>query len=275
VAALSLVALGSVALLLFSKLSSSGTAPRPSTFTGIGSERATSEPSLGALPSARQIRRAREFAADREGVVAFAVVDTQGNLTCYRCRVRYRSASVVKAMLLVAYLNQLTRKNETLTADHEEDLHSMIRVSDNDAATAIWTHVGEQGLYKLAAQAQMTGFAVSDTWGSARITAVDQARFFADIDDLTAPAYRDYARALLLSITAEQSWGIPEVARPQWQVLFKGGWLTSTRGSLVHQVARLESEGSSLAVAVLTDGNPSDSYGRETIGGIAEHLLTR
>jgi len=182
---------------------------------------------------------------------------------------------VVKAMLLVAYLNRLAGKNEPLTADHEEDLHSMIRVSDNDAATAIWTHVGERGLYKLAAQAQMTGFAVADTWGRARITAEDQARFFADMVDLTAPGYRDYARALLLSIVAEQSWGIPEVARPQWQVFFKGGWLTNERGSLVHQVARLEREGSSWAIAVLTDGNPSDSYGRETIRGIAEHLLAR
>ena len=73
-----------------------------------------------------------------------------GDLTCYRCRVRYRSASVVKAMLLVAYLNDLARKKKPLTADLREDLHSMIRVSDNDAATAIWMHVGERGLYKLA-----------------------------------------------------------------------------------------------------------------------------
>jgi len=274
-ATLSLVALGSVALLLLAKLSSSDTTPRPSTLIDVESERTSAKPSLDALPSARGIRRAREFATNREGRVAFAVVDTSGDLTCYRCRVRYRSASVVKAMLLFAYLNQLARTNEPLTADHEEDLHSMIRVSDNDAATAIWTHVGKEELSKLGAQAQMTGFAVSDSWGSARITAGDQARFFAGMVDLTAPAYRDYARALLLSIAADQSWGIPEVARPQWQVFFKGGWLTSARGSLVHQVARLESERSSLAIAVLTDRNPSDSYGRETIRGIAERLLTR
>jgi hypothetical protein len=264
-----------VAKLSSSGMSSTGTSPRPSTFAGVESERAPSRPSRSALPSARRIRSARQFAAERQGRVAFAVVNTSGDLICYRCRVRYRSASVVKAMLLVAYLNRLARMNEPLTADHEEDLHSMIRVSDNDAATAIWTQVGERGLYKLAAQAQMTGFAVTDTWGIARITAENQARFFADIVDLTAPVYRDYARALLLSIAAEQSWGIPEVARPQWQVFFKGGWLTNERGSLVHQVARLEREGSSWAIAVLTDGNPSDGYGRETIRGIGEHLLRR
>jgi hypothetical protein len=279
-AVLSLVALGGVALLLVTNLGSSGTrssgtTPRPSTFAGVGGEKALSRPRLGTLPSARRIRSARRFAAERQGLVAFAVVDTSGNLACYRCDVQYRSASVVKAMLLVAYLNRLARNHEPLTADHEENLHSMVRVSDNNAATAIWAHVGERGLYKLAAHAQMTGFAVSDMWANARITAEDQALFFADIVDLTAPAYRGYARALLLSIAAEQSWGIPEVARPQWQVLFKGGWLTNERGSLVHQVARLERQGSSWAIAVLTDGNPSDGYGRETIRGIAKHLLTR
>jgi hypothetical protein len=29
----------------------------------------------------------------------------------------------------------------------------------------------------------------------------------------------------------------------------------------------------SLSIAVLTDGNPSDAYGRETIAGVAARLL--
>lgn len=67
--------------------------------------------------------------------------------------------------------------------------------------------------------------------------------------------------------------GHPQVSRPDWQTFFKGGLLTTRRGSLVHQVARLESGASSLTIAILTDGNPSDAYGRETIRGIASRLL--
>jgi hypothetical protein len=78
---------------------------------------------------------------------------------------------------------------------------------------------------------------------------------------------------LLSSISSEQSWGIPEVSRPEWQTFFKGGWLAHEDGSLVHQVARLEKVGSTMAIAVLTDGSPSDEYGRETIRGIAARLL--
>jgi hypothetical protein len=93
--------------------------------------------------------------------------------------------------------------------------------------------------------------------------------------ELTAPEYEDYAAGLLSSIVARQSWGIPTVARPAWRAVFKGGWLTTPGGNLVHQVARLENGRTSVTVAVLTDGDPSDAYGRETIEGIAKRLLSR
>jgi beta-lactamase class A len=232
-----------------------------------------SEASQVRLPMPSDLEAAKLFASQRAGRVSFAVVDTSGNLSCFRCRLSFHSASVVKAMLLVAYLNHLARSGEPLPADHEAYLASMIRVSDNDAATAIYAHVGDGGLTELAAEAQMTGFRVSGTWGSARITAADQARFFAALDELTAPEYRDYVRALLSSISSEQSWGIPEAARPEWQTFFKGGWLTHGDGSLVHQVARLEQRERTMSIAVLTDGSPSDEYGRETIQGIGVRLL--
>jgi Beta-lactamase enzyme family len=242
----------------------------------VQSDHATASASEQALvPTPAQVGSARIFAAERSGDVSFAVVDTSGTLACFRCRVRYHSASVVKAMLLVAYLNRLAEDNETLPADHEAYLNSMIRVSDNEAATAIYAHVGDKRLYELASQAQMSDFHVSGTWGSARITAADQAHFFADLDELTAPEYRAYARALLSSIVREQSWGIPEVSRPEWRTFFKGGWLMTRRGNLVHQVARLEKGTASLAIAILTDGSPADVYGRETIRGLAERLLRR
>ena len=225
------------------------------------------------LPTAPRLNAAKVFASGRLGRVSFAVLDTAGALTCYRCQASYHSASVVKAMLLVAYLNRLANEDEPLPADHEAYLETMIRVSDNGAASAVYAHVGDQGLFELSRQAGMADFDVSGSWGSARITAADQALFFARIPELTAPAYRDYVRALLSSVVAAQSWGIPQVSRPDWQTFFKGGWLTTRRGSLVHQVARLESGSSALTIAILTDGNPSDAYGRETIRAIASRLL--
>jgi hypothetical protein len=71
-----------------------------------------------------------------------------------------------------------------------------------------------------------------------------------------------------------QSWGIPEVARPHgWIPYFKGGWRPDRSGQLVHQAGLLERGSRRIAIAVLTDGSPSESYGHETIRGITQRLL--
>jgi hypothetical protein len=219
------------------------------------------------------VKVARIFAGSRSGLVSFAVVDTSGRLLCYRCRAQYVSASVVKAMLLVAYLNRLAEDRRPLTPPHHALLDAMIRVSDNSSATAIYRHVGDVGLYRLATRANMRGFDVFGNWATAQITAADQARFFAQLEALTPARYREYARHLLSSVVPLQAWGIPKVSRPRWITFFKGGWRATSRGQLVHQVALLEGGRLSLAIAVLTDGNPSQAYGRATIRGIAIRLL--
>jgi hypothetical protein len=71
-----------------------------------------------------------------EGVVSFAVVDTAGRLRCYECYRRYVSASVVKVMILVAYLRGLAVAGKPLSSYHRAVLDPMIRESDNDAATS-------------------------------------------------------------------------------------------------------------------------------------------
>lgn len=225
------------------------------------------------LPTAAQVMNARAFAETRSGVVSFAVIDTSDNLHCYRCRARYASASVVKAMLLVAYLVRLAEENRSLTAAHHAQLEAMILVSDNRSATEIYSHVGDAGIRRLAKQAGMRDFSVSGGWATARITAADQARFFALIDKPLPAQDRDYASQLLSSVVASQAWGIPEVSRPEWNTLLKGGWRRTKRGQLVHQVARLERGDTVMAIAVLTDGNPRKAYGRATIRGIARRLL--
>ena len=269
---LGLFAAAAVVVVAALVLRSSGSPSKPNS-ESTRSQSASEATNQETLPTPASLNKAKVFARRRLGRVSFAVVDTAGALTCYRCQASYHSASVVKAMLLVAYLNRLAAQGKPLPADHEAYLEAMIRASDNDAASTIYMHVGDQGLSALARQAQMADFHVSGSWGSAHITAANQARFFAALNELIAPEYRDYARALLSSISPEQSWGIPAVSRPEWQTFFKGGWLTHEDGSLVHQVALLERDGSAMAIAVLTDRNPSDEYGHQTIHGIAERLL--
>jgi hypothetical protein len=240
-------------------------APDPTTSTPAPTSTAAS-----IVPTASRVAAATKWVRSRQGLVAFAVIDSSGKLSGYHVNMRFVTASVVKAMLLVGYL----RTHTTLSAWAKSTLTGMIHVSDNNAATAIYKIVGDAGLRKVAKVAGMRNFSVSVSWGRAQLTPADQARFFYKMDKLIPKAHDAFARYLLSHITASQSWGIPATARPKhWTVFFKDGSLGTTRGQLVHQVARLEKGGTTFAVAVMTDGDPSMRYGINTIVGVTRRLL--
>jgi beta-lactamase class A len=63
---------------------------------------------------------------------------------------QYRSASLVKAMLLVAYLRRHDVRRRALRAEERARLDPMVRRSDNRAADAVHARVGLSGLTALA-----------------------------------------------------------------------------------------------------------------------------
>jgi hypothetical protein len=120
----------------------------------------------------------------------------------------------------------------------------------------------------------MTDFSIEGMWGNAQISAADQARYFFEMESLIPLRFRHFANHLLAHIAGYESWGIPAVARPHsWTVFFKGGWRQTWRGQLVHQIARLRRPHGRVAIAVMTDGDPSQGDGIETIEGVAARLL--
>jgi len=228
-----------------------------------------------AVPAPDRFAAAASYARARTGNASLAVVDTRGRSRGLDARREYASASVLKAMILVAYLDRTARRGEPLTGSARSQLEGMIRRSENAPANRLVQVVGTDGLRAVARRAGMRGFTpLVAPWGLSRITAQDQARFFLEIDELIPGRYRAYARGLLTTIIPEQRWGVPQAARDRFTVLFKGGWLpTGDRGWTVHQVAKLESDRGPLSIAVLSDGNPSRAYGIETVRGVAERLL--
>ncbi|MEA2430383.1 MAG: hypothetical protein QOI19_856 [Thermoleophilaceae bacterium] len=227
-------------------------------------------------PSAARIAAAAHYQGSRSGFTAFAVVDSEGRLSGRHIHRTFVTASVIKAMLLVAYLRKLDAAHKGLDSSSRSILHPMIHVSDNHAATVIWGRVGNTRLYRLAHLAGMTDFSISGIWASAHFSAADQAKFFYKQDSLIPRKFRGYARSLLSHISGAQSWGIPHVARPDgWHVFFKGGWRGTGRGQLVHQASRLEKGHTKFSLAVMTDGDPSMGYGITTIQGVTARLLSR
>jgi beta-lactamase class A len=226
-------------------------------------------------PTTSAVRRAWRYARRRGGQVSLAVVDTDGRLRGRDGRRRYVSASVVKAMLLVAELRRLRRERLPLDSATEELLGAMITRSDNDAADSIYLRVGDPGLFALARSARMRRFTVAGYWANAQVTAADLARFFSRLCELLPRRHRRTGLGMLGSVVSDQRWGLPRAARGRWRVYFKGGWRATSRGELVHQAGWLRGGDGSLAVAILTDAQPSRLHAIHTVRGIADRLLGR
>jgi hypothetical protein len=187
-------------------------------------------------------------------------------------RERFQSASVVKVMFLTAFLQRLDADHRGISAFDRSLLHPMIHESSNAAASAVLDRVGAAAVARVAREAGMQDYAPGvGWWAYTQTSAADQARFFLALQRVTPHRFYAYARGLLAGIEPQQSWGIPQVARPRWQVFFKTGALPSE--GLFHEAARLERPGVTFTVAVFTTGDPSMGYGEETIRGVGARLL--
>jgi hypothetical protein len=225
-----------------------------------------------AYPSAARIATAERFLDTRAGHTALAVVDSHGHLSGVREYETFETASLVKAMILVAFLQLRASEHRGLDAADRSLLGPMIQVSDNDAASAVLAIIGPAALVRIAHQAHMRSFANGvGWWAYAQTSAADQARFFAKQDRLIPPQFDGYARWLLSHIIAWQTWGVTAIAGPAFEVFAKSGSFPSR--SLTHIVARFERPHRTFTAAILTDDEPSTSYGVETIDGVVARLL--
>ncbi|HEX6117787.1 MAG TPA: serine hydrolase [Solirubrobacterales bacterium] len=232
----------------------------------------------GEYPWAKRLEIAKRFAASRTGKVSIGIVDQDRHFHGYGSNRRYNSASVVKVMLMVAYLRHGNQNHQPLTPGDKALLGPMITRSDNAAATRVRDIVGNEGLVRLANEAGMTRFAPNVVWGLSQITARDQANWAFEIERYIPKRHREYAMNLLARIIPRQSWGIPPATPQGYTIHFKGGWAPSGNpGWTVNQVAQLDSSGGGdrFSLAILTRGSPSKDYGIATIRGVAQKLMKK
>ena len=216
------------------------------------------------------LEEAREYAGSRAGTISFALRTRHRLYRSDAYRV-YRSASVVKAMLLVAYLNHDSVRGRKLTAADHALLDPMIRRSDNVAATRVRDLVGNGALEHLADRVGMGRFASAPSWGDTQITAAGQSKLFLRIDRYVVRRHRATALRLLRTVIGPQRWGIAQAPHLGWALHFKGGW--GDYGEVDHQVALLRRGKRRIAVAILMTGFPTHKYGKQTLEGIARRLL--
>ena len=222
------------------------------------------------FPGKQAVAAAREWISQRDGDVAFAVVDTNGaDAGGYREHEPFQLASLSKAIMLVASL----RDDPTPDATTEATLTRMITESDNGAAFTIFEQVGAEGMHAVARDAGMQDYEQGSSWIDTRASAWDEAHFFSRLESLVPAAGRSLARRLLSSVIPIQHWGIPAAAGPAgWTSYFKGGWI-GMDNKLMVQAAWLEKGKQRWALAVMSDGNLTRSSGWDTQKGVTGLLL--
>jgi hypothetical protein len=222
------------------------------------------------------VAAARRYALRRHGLVSFAVraQDGEGRVRVWTFRAdrAVPSASVIKAMLLMAYLKRPDVRGRALRADEKALLAPMIRWSSNDAATRVLRLVGEARLARDARRWGMRHFQVRRPWGLSLITARDQTRFWLHYDRLLPRRHRAFGLWLTSHIIPGQRWGIARVVPRHWRLNFKGGWGSGT-GLVDHQVGLLRRGHERVAIAVMTMAQDDHLYGQETLRGVAARLL--
>ncbi len=235
---------------------------------------AASAPASSAAPTwPERVAAAAAYQEPRHGVVSFAVVNENGVLHGYRRALVAPSASVLKAMLMVAYLNRREVRDRPLRDRDLRLLRPMIRRSDNASASYIRNLVGNRGLRRVARRVGMRRFTpVAHPWGHSLVNAADQTRLFLHLDRFVPKRHRRRALRLLHSIVPSQRWGVARGVPRDWELYFKGGWGSGT-GAVDHQVALLRRGPLRVSVAVMTTSNGSHAYGKATLRGVFRRLL--
>jgi len=204
------------------------------------------------------------------GRVAVGVTDQATGVTAiYHGTKSFDTASIVKADILAVLLLHLQRAGESIGAAGRQLAARMIEDSDNAAASALWNAVGggpglEAGNAVLGLKQTVPG--PGGYWGLTTTTVTDQLRLLADLTSARSPlstAARGYELSLMHNVEAGQNWGVTAAASAGTRPAVKNGWLpVGPRGLwVINSIGVISHTGQHLAIAVLSDGNPSHSAG--------------
>ncbi|HEY6786665.1 MAG TPA: serine hydrolase [Trebonia sp.] len=224
-------------------------------------------------------RLSKDIAAALRGRAGQYAVRVEDARTGVECRVneghRFDSASVVKATILAALL-RWHQETRTPLSQREKDLAwNMITLSDNDAATALWNELGVARIQQFLNLATMTETEPDryGAWGLTQITARDELqllRLLTEPNSVLTNASRAYELSLMANVVSSERWGTPAGVPRGLNVYVKNGWLPYPSLWIINSIGAFTGHGRDYKMVVLTDDNPSEGYGIDTIQKVAE-----
>ena len=214
------------------------------------------------------------FVATRVDNVTAVVYDINtGQTVVFQPGVVEHTASTVKVDILATLLQEAQAAGRPLTAQEQMLAVPMIEESLDTAADALWEQLGPAaiGAFERAAGMTQTVPATDGIWGTTTTTAIDRIAMLRQLvfpSSLLTTASRDYVLNLMEHITPSQAWGVSGGVPAGVTVALKNGF-SIIQGWQINSMGWVDGQGRNYLIAVLTDLNPTEAYGIETINGMS------
>lgn len=213
------------------------------------------------------------YAESRSDTFSVGVFDEQSHqFTAYRPTDSYDNASIVKVNILETVMWQAQRAHRWLSTWEQEQGVHMIRHSDNDAASALWRHVGGAGgvrAYDRTIAVKGTSFDPGGAWGLTRSIVQDQTVLIRAVGSGVGPLSarsRSFVRFQMSHVEPDQWWGVSAGVPLGALVELKNGWLPrSSHGWRINSIGHVRDSSHDYDIAVLSTNNPSMRYGVDTV----------
>ncbi|MDX3455008.1 serine hydrolase [Streptomyces sp. ME02-8801-2C] len=228
-------------------------------------------------------------AAEDGAEVSVAVLDVESGDHATYGDGQFDTASIVKVDILATLLLQAQDEDRGLTAREKQYATSMIEVSDNASASALWTAIGRAA----GLGAANKRFGLTDTeggsgalWGLTQTTAADQLTLLQQVfatsgaDSVLSGASRTYLQGLMSTIAEDQDWGVSAAAAggaSGGRFALKNGWLPRTATGLwdINSIGRVTAaDGREFLVAVVSNGNTTKAKGVSLVESAARAAVS-
>jgi beta-lactamase class A len=223
------------------------------------------------IPAATRIANAR---SGYVGVAAYSL--NSGASYGFQSTRAFAMYSTVKVPILLTVLDRAVRQQRRVSAWEQAKISSMIRVSDNNAASALLANVGGAR----AVQSYLRRIGINQTyinpyhWGLSTTTAQDMARLMAKLGtcSILEPRLCTYALSMMRSVVSSQRWGISAGVPAGSSVAIKNGWYPASSGWGINSIGFVTNGHKRYAIAIYTSNDPSMGYGIQTIQQIASRI---
>ncbi|MFI0357687.1 serine hydrolase [Actinomadura sp. 9N407] len=225
----------------------------------------------------------RSYLARRPGKAGIMVSDLRtGTSFGVSEHIRIVTASIVKVDILAGLLLQRQGEKRRLSGGERALASEMIRLSDNNAADALYAAAGNGAGVTRANKRLGLKETVPypNVWGASRTSPADQVRLMNALVSPKSPlnaTNRRYILGLMGAVIGEQRWGISAAARPGDQVAIKNGWVPlhlQGTGWAVNSIGRITGPDHDFLVAVCSQGHPSMESGVATVEHVADLVVS-